>query len=734
MHRRPAPARTSLLALTLALTLALASLLASLTATAGPATAAEETPAEETAADAPARGLQLEAGWSGKYQPGEAIPVRVLVTADRLLSGRLEVAVTDDGFGTAPNVVVPVEVPGGSTKEYFVVVPSSAQQAGGNVRAVLVDDGTTVAQGEIRLEASRDTELVGLLPGVLDGRPLPGTAPLAVDAGTAQFSAVDPATLTTPGALSSLDVLGVAPGELATLDQGSRDAVLAWVASGGNLLTDDAAGTEVAGLPPTWQPGEDGRGRGGLGEVRTAGGAMAAGAFAGLVEPTSPSRSGSDLWASGEPVDVVLARDAGLRVAQLGWLVGFLATYVLVAVPLTLTVLRRLGRGELGWVVLPVVALAFTGGGYLAGRDLRDDATTAHATVLALSDAGAVATTSVGVVSGAGGTVGTTFPDSWVPATQANQGWWGPSPPVAAERTGDGLQLSQDLPPGAFGVRTATGPVSVEGEIEVTAAAEGDQVRGTVRNTLGHDLEDVAVFQGGQAVLVGDIASGTEADFELPVGVSNDPFNSPAREVWRDATGFDRPPDPDSVVALPLWESFESRVPTGSRAAGLVSVAGWTRGFEPPVEDVAGELSGTTLVVAPASVATGEPQLPQRLRATRVRSGASFDGAFPGESFVWRYTAPGPDVAVGASSLVVVAPEAGFDLDVWRDGAWQPVALGDAAPPPEGRAVGPLGPMAEVPLPDGSSTGGAVWLRGTSTGIDPFTLLAIDAVTVEQVP
>src|SRR5690606_36043680 len=153
--------------------------------------------------------------------------------------------------------------------------------------------------------------------------------------------------------------------------------------------------------------------------------------------------------------DNALARDAGLRVPQIGWLVGFLAAYVLVAVPLTLTVLRRRGRGELGWVALPLVALGFTAGGWLAGRGVRDDTTVAHATVVRISEAGAGATTGVGVVSNGGGRVTTTFRATWH-ATGTGNEWFGPRTPVVAAATNDGVALTQRLQPGEFGVRAAT--------------------------------------------------------------------------------------------------------------------------------------------------------------------------------------------------------------------------------------------------------------------------------------
>ena len=66
--------------------------------------------------------LAIDAGYAGSFVAGLEVPVRVRVAADRLVRGTLEV-----GIGTVENgvpVAIPVEVPGGSQKEFLVVAPS----------------------------------------------------------------------------------------------------------------------------------------------------------------------------------------------------------------------------------------------------------------------------------------------------------------------------------------------------------------------------------------------------------------------------------------------------------------------------------------------------------------------------------------------------------------------------------------------------------------------------------
>ena len=668
--------------------------------------------------------LEVEAGWEGSYRPGRSLPVRVTVTADRLLRGDLRVELA--GMTFAPTVERRLEVPGGSAEEHLFVLPSTGEQPGTEVRAVLRADDEVVASGTSVVQPAGDTELVGLTEGALAGRTLPGTAALAVDVGTATFSLVDTLVLGTPGALGSLDVLGVGAGELVALDGAGLDVILAWVAEGGHLLVDEAPGLAVPGLPESWQTGPDGRQRAGLGEVISVDGALADGRFGGLVEPTPVERSGGSPFGTGEPIDAALARDAGLRLPKLSWLVGFLGVYVVVAVPVTLTILRRRGRGELGWVALPLLALAFTGGGYLAGRDLRSGATASHATIVSSTAAGAVATSSVGVVSQAGGTVTTTFPAGWVPSVSGAFGR-GPGTTVSAVETNDGTELRQRLQPGEFGIGAATGPVDLGGSLEVTASSvEDGLLSGLIRSTLPFDLTDVAVFQGGSNVRVGSVPAGGEVPWTLEVTTTTDMFNAGAPSAWPEASGFDAPPDPDSVVALPLWERFDAQSRAGYRSAGSVVVAGWTRAFTPPADTGDRDLEGRTLVVSTTAVEDGGVVTDVGVRTEMVRSPVDENG-FTDEPFVFKYTLPAGE-PVDTGSLVLRTTVVGTFMDVWRDGAW--VRLEPApADAPAGAGAQPF----DHRLPPDASRQGVVWARATG-GVDGYLMDAVDTVTLRRAP
>lgn len=709
-----------------------------------------------------ATALEVDAGYGASYRPGAPVPVRVRIVADRLLRGELEVQASA-GFGDAVTVVVPVEAPGGSVKEVVVVAPTDAGAGRTEVRAVLRQGGAEVARGTTNVQPAADTELVGLLAGALGGRPPPAAAPLAIDAGTARFSALGEAELAAaPASLAALDVVGAAPDDLAALGDEVRAALMAWVGEGGFLLVDSAPGEEVVGLPAAWQPGARGRVPAGLGEVRLTDGAMAAGSWAGLVEPTPVTSGHGNQFFGGFGLDGALATDAGLRIPRLGWLVGFLVVYVLVAVPLTLTLLRRRGRGELGWVALPLVALVFTAASYGAGREARGGTTAAHATVVHVTEGEAVATTSVGIVSPGGGQVEVDYPRRWVSAGRSVSSG-GPPTPLRVTLTSNGTSISQRLDVGQFGVHRATGPVDVEGRLEITAAVtDADTVEGTVRNTLPFAVEEVAVLQDQSGVRVGRLEPGEERDWALDATSDGDPFPGPAADVWPDAAGFNNSPDPDSVVAFPLWSEFEAAAGADVLAPGTVVAAGWTRAYVPPVGVPGSSLSGRTLVVGTGGVGPGGPGLAGPEVATTVVRGPFQGGGMVDETapVVFRLVQPqtvdGTPV-VDPAGLVVLAPEA-LALEAWSDGAWR--ALGEGADPgPDERpdrarpdlagpgfarpdiAMGPgqqmFGPAASFPLPIEAVDDGVVWVRARTNGfgfIDPYTLASSTLVTLEQAP
>jgi len=463
--------------------------------------------------------LRTTVGYAGTVHAGRSVPVWVEVAVDRLARGTVEVTARTQNAGPDRTVVrVPIEVPGGSAKSVFVVVPAVPSSAGGlEVTARLLDDnGRVVLTSPVQAVAFQvDQELVGLLPGAAEQHQAPVAARLFVDAGTARFTPLGPAELAeAPGSLDSIGSIIAAGTDVAALVPADRAGLLRWIDKGGQLLVTSPAGAAVEGLPAPWQPGEAGFADAGLGRVRLIGSALAEGRWDQLVEPTVLRGNGDmrftdagfNFAGPGRSVGDSLALEAGLRVPLIGPLIGFLLVYVFVVGPVTAIVLQKRDRAELAWVAIPLVALLFTGGAYLGARALRHGTELAHATILESSEAGAVATTFAGIAARGAADPRIEFQRAWSatasPASDraSAQGQTGDASVVITPR-GPAVQLS--LRAGEFGVAKGLGPSSATGGLVVTARAElvvADRLTGTVRNTSEHDLEEVAMAYPRTAV------------------------------------------------------------------------------------------------------------------------------------------------------------------------------------------------------------------------------------------
>ena len=661
--------------------------------------------------------LAVAGAYDGSYVPGHPVAVRVQVAADRLLRGRLEVAVAED---TA--VSVPIEVPGGSTKEFLVVVPAyqSFRLAGPVVVSARLRDGSDdIATGSGVLQSSTGQELVGLLPGALGGRGVPGPAPLSVDAGTARFAALGPAELAqAPASLGPVSTIGAAADELGRLPSSTREAVLAWVEQGGHLLVDADLGQAVDGLPPAWQPGSDGRAPAGRGEVRLTGGAIAAGRWPGLVEPTGWAVAGDPSFRFGNGmVGQTLAEEAGLRVPRLGWLVGFLVVYVLVAGPLAFFVLRRQGHPELAWVVVPLVAVLFAAGSYVGGRGLRDTTRQVDTSIVATGVSGSTATTWLGVFSAGGQTSRLRFGPGWMPDGVDTEN--GATALSSVAVTPDGTEATLPLEAGQFGVVPSSGPAGGEGRLEVTAVTSAaGEASGRVKNSTSFPLDDVAVFVGTGEALVGALAPGEEREWRMTDTDLNFFFEGggPAGlRVWGGFDGFS--PGDGGDTDFTLWETARRLGGQEFLGPGEAVAAGWTRSFSPPVEVDGREAGsgGRTLVVGRDRVEAGHDTLDIRREVVRSPD-------FRGRSqFVVRFVTRDADRGARTpdpSRLTLRGPV--DQVEAWLDGGWRPVA-------PVSAQDLQLKGSAEFRLPAGAVQGDVIHLRfpAVSSGVDDSGLFTL---------
>jgi hypothetical protein len=644
--------------------------------------------------------IQVDAGYAQGFVPGKEVPVRIRVSADRLVRGTLEV-----GVGTQENgvpVAMPVEVPGGSQKEFLVIAPSGLNQSP-DITARLLQGDQVIASGTVDLRSSTETELVGLLPGALRGRPVPGQVPLAVDAGTARFAAIGEAELEqAPASLGPLSALVADVDELARLSPGARAGVLRWVETGGRLLVDSARGQAVPGVPDAWQPGAQGRAVAGLGEVVATAGAVAAGRWSGLIEPSgraaASARFGGDV-----PLASTLATDAGLRTPEIGWLVAFLAVYVVVVGPAVFFAVRRRGRPELAWVAVPLVAILFSSGSWAVGRNLRKATELVHATVLTNGAGGPLATSYVGVFSRAGETARIGFPAGWSSGTFVDFG--AAATPTVVTQTAAGPEARLPLDTGQFGMVHGTGPIDVPGGLEVSAGVEiGGRVSGEVRNATPFRLEEVAVFVGSDTATVGDLGPGERRVFAVNPGQARFGGGNPEFQAW----GGPRFGTPDSVADFGLWQAALRAGGVNFLAPDAAVAAGWTRDFSPEVRvgSRTATPEGRTVVVGRNHVrppATGTTTIAARREIVRDPFADRFGPGGRGGGSVVRFVFP-----EGADTSNLVLPNLFGSAEVWQDGAWRLASCDGANCNGPGGLIGPgivaacnEGQPCPIPFPPG---------------------------------
>ena len=705
-------------------------------------------------------GLSLEAGWAGAFDPTAPIPVRITITADRLIRGTL--VVEADGF--VPNSL-PIEVAGGSRKRILMVLPGSDLTSSVTITAKVEGDARLSAHTEIESRAL--AELVGLMPGIQGGRPLPTTAKLAYDAGTVRFSALqDDELALAPSSIQALGTIAVAAPDLSRMDAYEIDGLSRWVGNGGHLLVGAEPGQTLPQLPAALQPGSRRLVEYGDGDVRMAGKALGVGSWDGVVEPTpvGTRRSGRVGFGRGG-VSTSLAdelqADSGFPVPRLRWLVPGTAAYGLVLLGGVL-LLRRRPRPVQHWLVLPAIGIIVGSGIVFLSSDTRGRVNPAQATILDVTPGGTEATTFVGVTKGEPGRVTARFDPRWIMDTLPSDAITSTlssfaTTPVKVVREPDALAASVDLSVGTSGLMAARGPVEARGALVVTARAEGDdRVAGTVRNTTPWRLDSVAVMVATGSVLVGTLEPDEEKDWSLFVPDLNGRADRAlGSDVWPVGNFSGRA----TPVNFPAWWAWASTRADELAAPGRVTTVGWTRGYVARIgldDTPFARITGRTAVVG-RSVVTIDEAAPRRssVRRTILRG----DG-YSAEAGLARFDVSGEVTHPELSARVV----AGTQLQAWVAGKWAVIQrpLGaDAASGGEaasGGANAATGTSAvdssasdaelasngvagggvvvsalvwnEVVLPAGAVVDGRVYLRIVGTLTDPSAPTPVELLTV----
>jgi len=578
-------------------------------------------------------GVRLRAtpGWAGRCRNGGPILVRALLSADRLVSGVLSAESTS---GPSPVVTeVPVEVAGGTEEEVVLVVPSPFGCGGLRLR---LQEKTNTTTTEVGVPDAGDTVLVGLLPGARRGTPPPSAV---ARTGVAAVDVLEPDLLGVAGAVAGLDSIGATPADLDGLSVDQRRGLVAWVAAGGTLLVDADGADGLGALPEEWRPSASARRAAGRGQVRLTGSALREGRLDGLAEPGAGAGFGQrgefamGGGMGGAGLAGPLQRLSGLRVLSLPVILGALGLYVVLAGPGVRFGLRRRGRLQLTWLVVPFTALVFAGLAVAGGDILRRGGKTTHLSVVESRAAGATSRTYLGVPTRTRTKVTATLPAGWVatPGLEERQA----RSTVRTSAAGQRVQVEGQ--PGGFVVIGAEGPSLVEGHLAVQLGAKGGQV--TVQNLLRVPLEDVAVFGPGWVVAVGRLEPGASA----PVAVraqdgAGDP-QSLAHQVWN---------NPGEELADPLAFSALAGLQNGPGIEPGLLAAGWTDGLISPLELRGGRPSGTTLVLGrptdgpPSGESVGTSRTGMHLTRFLVPAGRAYRLSLAPMGFGGPRVVPGP--------------------------------------------------------------------------------------------
>ncbi len=675
--------------------------------------------------------LDVEAGYEGFAHDNTSLPVRVAVQADRLISGRIEVVTTvpfGPGMDSGSVVSAPVELAGGTTKEFVLPMPPSSRSDGfrSSVTVTLYDGNTPVASQEnVRIVSASGETLVGVV-GELDDE-LPDTVDLIADLGSARLSTIPLAWLEQLSLIDGADVVAVSPTDYQSLSDVARDNLLTWAYGGGALiLAGDGAIAIAAELDAA--PIVDGaRSTFGLGSV-TAVDSGTGDSWLDAIRPGQyrPNNGGfgrevtGEGFFGGEPLTSSLSQDAGFRLPSLPAMLLLLVAYVVIGGPLAWLLLRRSGRTTAMWLVLPAIALVFTGAVWIAGSALRSGTDAAHGTILESTPVGTHATTAHLLTSRTGGVERIELPAGWqITGSQENPFMFGPSQSGTSAQGTNVLSsptIEANIDAGGFAIGWGSGPAPQFDDaltVQSSSASDG-AVAGTVTNNLDVRVDEVGVFADQAGINIGSIEPGATVDFVLNDG-ARDPFRGEPVDfaVWNDALrGMEFGPfgpieSEPSVVNYSLFSEYVARHKGSIRPPGQVIAAGFTDQLAAPADESI--TAGRTLVVARTrTVPAGDAVTNMTVQRELLRDPEQLGGGFgfgdePEFEFVWRFNLPS---GMPTDDLVIDLPANARAAAVWT-GEWLSFDIGDGGD--------------SVQLPQAAIDGADVYLRITLDGREgPF--------------
>ena len=661
-----------------------------------------------------------------------ACPSRVTISADRLGAGLDRGRRSGDQTGHLD--ASPVEVPGGGDKDFVVVVPTppTFERPRGRRAPRSAPASRSPAERRARTAGRRRSSSASCPTSPRPTCPRPSTLP----DGHRHRPLRRPRRRhrsRVAGALDPLGTIVAGPDELGRLDADARAGVLDWVDRGGRLVIDAAAGTDVAGLPDEWQPGDaaaerppaSARSASSAAPRRPAAGPTSSSPRRRRRWPTSTSSAGSASPSSRPSATPSPATPASTPL-ELPWLLGFLAAYVALVGPVAWFVLRRRRAGaRLGRRARP--RRVFTGGS-LRRRLRPPHGTTAPPTARARDGPGRHpghdrrrARSRAPARDGAGQLPRRAGP----PAASTTRFFGGQlaggQRPRRAHQRRRRPRPRSPSPPAASASCGARARSTLDGGLVVEARSEGDAVVGTVRNDLPFAVERGRRASSGATPsrsAASRPARPPSSASRAASSTSGDPFSPPEAALWPAEAGYGAAA-PTSTPSS-TWRSGTRppRPRTQRPCPGIVTVVGLDpRSYASPV-DVAGEgdPTGRSAIVGRArsssgdgTVAPGAPTAswcgrPSGGRAARRRRRHAGRAAA-----IWRFALPGRRPTGGRSSST--SPVYVGRVDVWdgtRVGRRSTTGSSDRPT----RSTATSARSATSTCPPAPVADGVVWVRG----------------------
>ena len=606
------------------------------------------------------------------------VPVRVTVLSQRAIEAVLEVRVS----GSNLRWELPIALAANSELQQLITVPTSPGISW-TATATLFADGEEIAD-DVQNSGGANENAVGVL-----GIAAPGDeAQLSPNTGIASLIELNDLRI-----ISSLDSVVASPAGLQALTAEEQAELLAWVSSGRQLMVADSPGSIDALLPDQWRV-DSGIVAAGAGLIRY----VSTTDWAAEITPGVTSAASAQVLTGGfDSGAQELLSDGGFRVPSLQILALLLVVYLLLAGPITFAVLTSRKKQTLAWVVIPALAVLFTGGVFAAGRLLNSGRSDAHATIVALSPVGATATDTV-LISRSGNR-SVSLPEGWsVAGTGVSNrfGNDGASTPITIRPSRTSTDVQFDIEAGSGGLAVLRGFTN-EFDSEALALsglsiADG-RLTGAIQNNTGEGLEHVTVMVGNRDVQLGSVGAGASAEFGLDLG-GNPPVRfAPELQDWevdprqfnnfgfRDELSEGATDGAANGTSWLEWRgsSFGAAVPEG-----LITAVGWSRDID---ASLVGGRGRTAIVQHRLLPTSGDPLTPAQVRAIRMKvpAGDPFNGGFDGfepgagrSTMVTQFIRPaGSDT----SALSLDLRRNISELAVWIDGEWRAFKVDNGSGP-----------------------------------------------------